>query len=88
MDTNKNLPAGESTLFSVARLEKKTDVELQELLVRMTDRSRDDCGRRDCTIRLLARLGYAARTNLIGGMSRQACLEILAEPCCARVATR
>jgi hypothetical protein len=88
MNTIDEMPASPTTLFPQTPWERQTDAELRKLIMGMTLGSRNDHSQRNCTIRILSGLSYASQNNLVNGMSREVCLEILDEPCsCHKIRT-
>ena len=62
----------------------ETDAELQEMIIKLTQKYSACSNRQKCMIRALSGLTFASLDNLVKGFNRDFCLEILNAACACR----
>jgi len=75
---------GRDGKFLPAYTGEETDAELRELILHFTENCSVEHSRPECVFRSLTGLTHASLEDLVNGLSREACLQLLADECACR----
>jgi|ERR1035437_1625284 hypothetical protein len=75
---------GSDEKFLPACTGEETDEELRALIIHLTANCSVSLSRDACVFRPLTGLTYASLHNVVNGLSRETCLQMLAEECACR----